>query len=230
VPPSPNLDAIALRALDFVAAGNVVGLGTGRAASAFIECLGQRVRSGLAVRGVPTSQASDDLARQAGIPLVSLADVQALDVTVDGADEVDPLGSVIKGYGAAHVREKIVAAASKKLVILVGEEKLVPVLGTRGKIPVEVLSFGMAATCQHLAALKLVPQQRVTNGMPVISDNGNPIVDCGTGPIANPAELEAAIRAIPGVVGTGLFIGMVDAVLVQTAGQVEVRTFTKRTP
>ena len=211
-------------AAQLAADGQVIGLGTGRAAAAFIRALGERVRGGLRIRGVPTSQASDELARQVGIPLVSLDDVAAIDLTVDGADEVDPQLNLIKGYGAALVREKIVAAASKQLVILVGAEKLVPTLGSRGKIPVEIVPFGVAATSRHLQALGLKTQQRLVEGRPLVTDNGNVIVDCGTGPIANPAELEAAIRAIPGVVGTGLFLGMADTVLVERGDQVEELT------
>ena len=203
------------RAASLVADGQVVGLGTGRAAAAFIQALAERVRGGLRVRGVPTSEASAILARELGITLVSLNEVESLDLTVDGADEVDPQLNLIKGYGGALVREKIVAAASKKLVILVGEEKLVPALGTRGKIPVEVLPFGLASTSRHLLALGMKSQQRITDGKPLVTDNGNVILDCATGPIAQPTELEAAIRAIPGVVGTGLFLGMADLVLVQ---------------
>jgi ribose 5-phosphate isomerase A len=213
--------ANAALAAQLAAAGQVIGLGTGRAAAAFIRALGERVRGGLRIRGVPTSQVSDELARQVGIPLVSLDEVAAIDLTVDGADEVDPQLNLIKGYGAALVREKIVARASMQLVILVGAEKLVPTLGARGKIPVEVVPFGAAATSRHLQALGLKPEQRLAGGKPLVTDNGNVIVDCGTGPIANPAELEAAIRAIPGVVGTGLFVGMADTVLVERHGQVE---------
>lgn len=209
--------------MDYVADGNAVGLGTGRAASAFIQALGERVKLGMRVRGVATSQASAELAKQLGIPLVTLDEVESLDVTVDGADEVDPQLHLIKGYGGALVREKIVAAASKKLVILIGEEKLVPTLGTRGKVPVEVLTFGLAATSRHLERLGLSPQQRLTDGKPFVTDNGNAILDCGTPPIDRPAELGAAIAAIPGVVGTGLFLGMASAVLIQRGETVEVR-------
>jgi ribose 5-phosphate isomerase A len=216
--------ANAALAAQLAADGQVIGLGTGRAAAAFIRALGERVRGGLRVRGVPTSQASDELARQVGIPLVTLDEVATIDLTVDGADEVDPQLNLIKGYGAALVREKIVAAASRQLVILVGAEKLVPTLGSRGKIPVEVVPFGVAATSCHLQALGLKTTQRLAEGKPLVTDNGNVIVDCGTGPIANPAELEAAIGAIPGVVGTGLFVGMADTVLVERDGQVEELT------
>jgi ribose 5-phosphate isomerase A len=222
-----SASSMAERAQRYVAEGSVVGLGTGKAASAFIGSLGVRVAAGLKVRGIATSQASAEIARTLQIPLVGLDQIESIDVTVDGADEVDPQGNLIKGYGGALVREKIVAAASKKLVILVGEEKLVPVLGSRGKLPVEVLPFGMPATARHLQAQGLAPQPRMAEGKPFVTDNGNHILDCGTGPIARPAELEAKLRAIPGVVGTGLFLAMADVVLVQRGEQVEVREFTR---
>lgn len=215
------------RALAEIASGMVVGLGTGRAAAAFIDALGAKVQAGLQIRGLPTSQASAEQAQKLGIPLVTFDDVDTIDVTCDGADEVDPQGNLIKGYGGALVREKIVAAASKKLVILVGEEKLVPVLGSRGKLPVEVVPFGIAATARHLAKLGLSPQPRMTGGKLFITDNGNHILDCSTGPIDQPAELERQILAISGVVGTGLFLGMADLVLIQRGEQVEVREVAK---
>ena len=215
--------AIAAKALDYIASGMVVGLGTGRAATAFIHALGERVRQGIAIRGIPTSDASAQLAKQLGIPLTTFDEVDWIDVDVDGADEVDPQLNLIKGYGGALVREKIVAAASKKLVILVGDEKLVPTLGSRGKLPIEVLPFGQAATIRHLKALGLSPQQRMAGGQPFVTDNGNVILDCSTGRIAQPEQFEAKILAIPGVVGTGLFIGMADVVLVQRGERLEVR-------
>lgn len=210
------------RALDHVGDGAVVGLGTGRAATAFVEALAARVKSGLRVRGVPTSRATEELARRLAIPLASPDDVESVDVTVDGADEVDPQLNLIKGWGGALVREKIVAAASKKLVILVGREKLVPVLGTRGKLPVEVVPFGRALCVRRLAELGLRAVTRVENGRPFVSDNGNAILDCAVGPIMDAAELDRRIRAIAGVVGTGLFIGMAHVVLVQDGERVEV--------
>jgi ribose 5-phosphate isomerase A len=208
------------RALDFVADGMTVGLGSGHAAEAFIRAL---AASGRKVRGVPTSSASASLAADIGIPLVTLDDITHIDVTVDGADEVDPQLNLIKGYGHAHVREKVVAAASRKLVILIGpehvSEKLVPVLGTRGKLPVEVLPFALGFCRQRLEELGLPAEP----GEPPVSDNGNPILECQTGPIADPAALEMKLRAIPGVVGTGLFVGMADPVIVQEGDVVEVR-------
>src|SRR5205085_5519092 len=131
------------RALEFIADGDAVGLGSGRAATEFIRLLGARVREGLHVRGVPTSRASERLAQEVGVPLVPLGEGMPLAVTVDGADEVDPHLDLIKGYGRALVREKVVAAASRRLVILVGPGKEVPMLGSRGKLPVEVVPFAL---------------------------------------------------------------------------------------
>lgn len=211
------LTTIAARVLEFVQDGNVVGLGTGRAATAFIHALGQRVQQGLQVTGVPTSQATATAARQCGIPLVGLEDIEVIDVTVDGADEVDPQLNLIKGYGGALVREKIVAAASRTEIILVGSEKLVPVLGKRGILPVEVIPFAVGFCKRQLAALGSRPRIRLTQGGPFVSDNGNYILDCGIEPIRAPQELEDSISAIPGVVGTGLFLGIADLVLVGDA-------------
>ena len=149
------------RALEFISEGSIVGLGTGHAATEFIHALGERVRSGFGVRGVPTSQASADLAGQLGIPLVDFEAIEAIDVDVDGADEVDPHCNLIKGYGGALVREKIVAAASHKLVILVGPEKIVPVLGSRGKLPVEVVPFAVPLARRRLSALGCEPAVRI---------------------------------------------------------------------
>ena len=213
----PTLERIANRALDFVPAGGTIGLGTGRAAAAFIRALGTRVRQGLRVRGVPTSQAATLLGREFGIPLVSLDDVESIDVTVDGADEVDPHLNLIKGYGGALVREKVVAAASRQEIILVGSEKLVPVLGSRGKLPVEVIPFAAAWCQRHLRTLGCEPTLRTVDGAPFVTDNGNHILDCGIMPLADPAALERALQATPGVVGTGLFLGMADVVLVGDA-------------
>jgi ribose 5-phosphate isomerase A len=220
--PQP-LRAIAERALELIPDGGVIGLGTGRAATAFIHALGERVRAGLRVRAVPTSQASADLARQLGIPLVTFEEVDALDVDVDGADEVDPRNNLIKGYGGALVREKIVAAAARRLVILVGPEKLVPVLGSRGNLPVEVVPFGLAPCRRRLTALGCVPQLRREEDRPFVTDNGNYILDCRIPPLERPGEWEQALRAVPGVVGTGLFLDMDPTVLIQDGDAVQVR-------
>ncbi len=201
------------RAAGLVHDGDVVGLGSGHAATAFIRLLGQRVGAGLRIRGVPTSLASAQVASEVGVPLVSLQEGMPLAITVDGADEVAPNLDLIKGYGRDLVREKIVAAASRKLVILVGPGKEVPVLGSRGKLPVEVVPFGVPLCQVRLQELGLEPVLYEELGKPFFTDNGNHILDCGTGPLSEPAALEQRIRAIPGVVGTGLFLGMADLVL-----------------
>jgi ribose 5-phosphate isomerase A len=202
------------RALQFVSNGATIGLGSGHAADEFIQVLGVRVKNGMRVWGVPTSEASAKVAQEAGIPLVELKSGMPLAVTVDGADEVDPQLDLIKGYGRALVREKVVAAASKKLVILVGPGKQVPVLGSRGKLPVEVVPFALPLCTQRLKDLGCEPVVYEVDGKVFLTDNGNAILDCRVGAILLPAEFEANVRAIPGVVGTGLFIGMADTVLV----------------
>jgi ribose 5-phosphate isomerase A len=202
------------RALDFITPGDVVGLGSGHASEAFIRLLGERVRAGLKVRGVPTSQSSEKLAREQGIPLVPLAEGMPLAVDVDGADEVDPKLNMIKGYGRALVREKIVAAAARRIVILIGPGKEVPVLGTRGKLPVEVVPFALPLCQKRLAELGCAPIPYEQDGKLFVTDNGNHILDCKIGPLADPAGFESRARAIPGVVGTGLFLDLAPVVLV----------------
>jgi ribose 5-phosphate isomerase A len=203
------------RALELVADDSRIGLGSGHTAQAFVSALGQRVRSGrLRVQGVPTSEETARLARNEGIPLVTLAEAGILDLTVDGADEVDPQLDLIKGYGRDMVREKIVAASSRRLIILVGDEKLVPQLGTRGKLPVEVIPFALPLCERRLGELGCRPVPYVHGGSMLVTDNGNHILDCQIDPIPDAQRLERDIRAIPGVVGTGLFLGMADMVLV----------------
>jgi len=206
---------IAERALELVPSGSRIGLGSGRAAEAFVKALGERVRQGcLRVQGVPTSENTARLAKQEGIPLLTLAEAGILDLTVDGADEVDPNLDLIKGYGRALVREKIVAASSRRLIILVGDEKLVPRLGTRGKLPVEVTPFALPLCERRLKELGCPGIPYNEQGSLFLTDNGNHILDCRIEPIADAAPLERDILAIPGVVGTGLFLGMADTVLV----------------
>jgi ribose 5-phosphate isomerase A len=228
---SDGPEGSAQAALEFVKDGQTLGLGTGRAATAFVRALGEHVRQGLDVRGVPTSEATAAVAREVGIPLLTLAEAGELDTTFDGADEVDPNLDVIKGYGGALVREKIVAASSRQLVILVGAEKLVATLGERGKLPVEVLDFGRALCTRRLAALGCEPLVRLAeDGSEYRTDNGNPILDCKVSAIDDATRLEAAILAIPGVVGTGLFVGMTDAVIVQDGDHVEVKHHRRAGP
>lgn len=213
---------IAERAIELIRDGDIVGLGTGRAATEFVQVLGQKVADGLKIQGVPTSRDTAELATRLGIPLLHLGEAGELDLAVDGADEVDPKLNLIKGYGGAMVREKIVEASARRLVILVGPEKMVDVLGRRGRLPVEVLPFGLPLCRRRLSALGLKPESRGGDA-PFVTDNGNQILDCGVGPISDPSELEHRILAIPGVVGTGLFVGMADTVLIQRGNEVEER-------
>jgi ribose 5-phosphate isomerase A len=215
-------ERLAAAAVSLVSDGAVVGLGTGRAATAFLHSLAERVRRGLRVRGVPTSLATESLARRLGVSLVHLDDVEAIDITVDGADEVDPGGNLIKGLGGAMVREKIVAAESRRLVILVGREKLVDVLGRRGVLPVEVVPFGLAWCRRRLEKLGFPCTPRLAGEVLLTTDNGNHVLDCRVPALDDPAGVEASLLAIPGVVGTGLFLGMKPTVLVDQGDRVEV--------
>jgi ribose 5-phosphate isomerase A len=209
------------KALEYVHDGAVVGLGTGRAATEFIQQLGGRVREGLRVRGVPTSNVSASLAEKLGIPLTTLDEVEALDVAVDGADEVDPNLDLLKGFGGALVREKIVAASAKRFVVVVGSDKLFPTLGKRGSLPVEVIPFGLALCARRLTALGMPPKLRSAGDRPYVTDNGNHILDCAVNAIDDPQGLDTRILSIPGVVGTGLFVRMADVVLVQDGDAVK---------
>jgi ribose 5-phosphate isomerase A len=216
-------DALAGVALSMIRDGFVVGLGSGRAAAAFVRALGRRVAEGLRIRGVPTSQATANLAAGLGIPLVSLDGVDSIDVTVDGADEVDPQLNLIKGLGGALVREKIVAAVSRRRVILVHGAKLVSTLGDHGVLPVEVVPFGLPFCRRQLGRLGYPAVPRQAGEQLFISDNGNPILDCRVSPLPDPAKTEQAIRAIPGVVGTGLFLNIADTVVIHTGREIEIR-------
>lgn len=220
-----DLAALARTALELVPDGARIGLGSGRTAAAFTRALADRVRQGLRVRCVPTSIGVGRLAAELGIPLDTLDADEPLEVTIDGADEVEP-GTLhlIKGWGAALVRERIVAAASKRQVILVTPEKLVPRLGTRGRLPVEVLPFAEPFVRRRIRRLAgfgpLVPGLRQVNGQPLVTDNGNWIIDCTLEPQPDPAALHRALCDIPGVVQTGLFLGTAERVLVAEAGVV----------
>jgi len=213
----PAVEAAAASALELVRDGMRLGLGTGHGALAFVARLAERVRSGLRVVGVPTSEATAAEARRLGIPLGALDDDE-LALTVDGADEVAPNLDLVKGFGGALVRERIVAMASRRQVILVGREKLVDRLGTRGRIPIEVVPFACPLVVRRVRALGLEPVVRLAEGRQVVSDNGNLTLDCGIAtPLADARAarvLAADLRAIPGVVDTGLFLGTAERVLV----------------
>jgi ribose 5-phosphate isomerase A len=206
--------AAAHAALAELPADGIIGLGTGSTVRYFIEALGTLVASGRRYVGVPTSQASRALAESVGIPLLDDDGPWDIAVTVDGADEVDEQLNLIKGGGGAHTREKIVNAASQRNVIVVDEDKLSAQLGQRRAVPIEVLPFGHLATRAHLARF----------GEPVIraarSDAGNLLYDVSCGAIADPAALDRALRGIPGVVETGLFVGRADLIVVGGARRI----------
>jgi ribose 5-phosphate isomerase A len=219
-----QFERLSEKALELVRDGSRLGLGSGHTASAFIGALGERVRAGLRVVGVPTSEESAALARKCGIPLAEL-DNRPLDLTIDGADEVEPRSlNLIKGWGGALVRERIVAAASERQIILVGPDKIVQRLGSRGKLPVEIIPFAAPYCRRRIKGLagfgSLEPAVRGGDAHPFVTDNGNWIFDCALEPQDAPAVLQRQLLEIPGVVDTGLFIGTAALVLVEDAGSV----------
>ncbi len=197
--------------------GMVLGLGTGSTASLAVEALGRRVQAGLRVWGIPTSERTATLAASLGIPLTDFAAHPHIDLTIDGADEVHTgTLDLIKGLGGALLREKIVAAASRRMTVVVDESKLVPQLGGV-KLPVEVVPFGWEVTAVRLRALQAEPTlRRQKDGTVFHTDGGNVILDCVIA-IPNPAATAAALKAITGVVETGLFIGMATRIIAGTA-------------
>ncbi|HKW43995.1 MAG TPA: ribose-5-phosphate isomerase RpiA [Thermoplasmata archaeon] len=201
-------------ALKYVKSGMVLGLGTGSTALLFLDGVARLIRDGADLKGVPTSFATADAAKQRGIPLTSLEEFPRLDLCVDGADEVDPKLDLIKGLGGALFREKIVAWASKRFLVIVDESKLVPRLGTKALVPVEVHPFGWKNALLGLEDLGARVELRKRDGETVRTDNGNHILDARFAPLKAPPKLATAISAIPGVVGHGLFLDMADAVLV----------------
>ena len=216
--------AAGYQAADMVEEGMVVGLGTGSTVYFSIERLSERVRDGLQITGIPTSFQTALRAREAGIPLTTLDDNPVIDIAIDGADEVDPKLRLIKGRGAAHLREKCVAAAAKCFVVVVDEQKMVKKLGAAA-VPVEVLPFPIMPVLNDLRGLGCVPviREAVKKDGPVITDNGNFIVDCKFAGIRNPEQLEASLAAIPGVLESGLFCGFVKKTTVIVGGPKKVK-------
>lgn len=217
--PSVAKRAAARAAADLVVDGMRLGLGSGSTFLFVLERLAERIRTEqLRVTGVPTSTGTATAAQQAGIPLLSLVEVDRLDLAIDGADEVDPQKNMIKGGGAALVREKIVAAAAKEMIVVIDEQKLVPMLGRKFLLPVEILPFGWKQTSRAVAATGCTPTLRRTPGNePVVTDNGNHIIDCKYAGIADPRQLHDRLNALPGVVDNGLFVGMAGRVIVGDA-------------
>ena len=209
------------KATENVKSGMVVGLGTGSTVYYALLKLGDRVREGLDIVGIPTSAGTEKIAIAQQIPLTTLASHPTIDLTIDGADEVDAHLNLIKGGGAALVREKIIANASKKILIVVDESKVSRVLGTTFPLPVEIVRFGWEATQAEInricgnSTLRLAPTQD-GNQQPLITDNGNYILDCHFDGIPAPEQVELQLNNIPGVVENGIFVNRADKIIIGT--------------
>jgi ribose 5-phosphate isomerase A len=215
-------EAAARASLRFIKDGHIVGLGTGSTAAYFIRLLGEQVKNGLRIRGIPSSDRSREQAASLGIPLTTLDECQQIDVTVDGADEVDPQLRMIKGGGGALLREKIVASATRQVVIVADATKRVPVLG-RFPLPVEVIKFAQAVVEKKIRALGAeVELRRGADGKPFLTDENNHIFDCRFGQIPDADGLARQLSDMPGIVEHGLFIGMANIVLVANGSKIVV--------
>ncbi len=207
------------KAIEFVEDGMRIGLGTGSTAEQFVELLAERVDEGLKIVGVPTSEATRAQAERLGIPLTTLDDEPFLDLTVDGADEVDDQLRLIKGGGGALLREKIVATSSERMIVIADESKSVATLGTF-PLPLEIVQFGWHATRDMVEMMAAdaschgeISRRMKPDGTPFITDNGNYILDCEFGSIPEPEALDDALKLIPGVVENGMFIGIADVAI-----------------
>ncbi|MCJ0930153.1 ribose-5-phosphate isomerase RpiA [Virgibacillus halodenitrificans] len=207
--------------IKYVEDGMKIGLGSGSTVYWLIQALGQYIKDGGKIEGIPSSEQTQRWAAEAGVPLTTFSKVEQLDVTIDGADEVDKNLQLIKGGGGALFREKIIAAAAKTLIIIVDETKKVKQLG-RFPLPVEVLPFGWEVTANRISKLGGKPELRKKDGDIYRSDNGNYILDCSFSYIADPAILESQLKNIVGVVETGLFVNMADKVIVGKTDGLEV--------
>lgn len=224
-------EAAANLAVEFVQPGMVVGLGAGSTAVLAVRRLGELFKAGRlpGILGIPCSQRTEQEALRLGLPLTTLEDHPVVDLTIDGADEVDPELNLIKGGGGALLREKIVAQASRREIIIVDESKLSPALGTRWAVPVEVIPFGWGSQAAFLQALHAQVNVRIGEGsLPFKTDQGNLILDCHFGPLADPARLAAQLKNRTGIVEHGLFIGLASDVIV--AGKDGCRHLTRRSP
>lgn len=216
-------------AADRVKSGSIVGLGTGSTTAYAIQFLGERLQSGQLkdIKGIPTSFQASVLAKQYGIPLTSLDEIDRMDVAIDGADEVDPNKNLIKGGGAAHTREKIVDSLADEFVVVVDDSKIVSRLGESFLLPVEVLPMAVTPVMRAIEKLGGQPELRmgVKKAGPVVTDQGNLVIDVKFDAINNPAELEKTLNNIPGVLENGLFVGVADTVLIGEIkdGQPQVR-------
>ena len=203
------------KALDHIEDGMILGLGTGSTVEYTLRKLGQLVKDGLKIQGIPTSVHTKRIAKEENIPLTTLEEHPDIDVTIDGADEVDSYLNLIKGGGGALTREKIIAFNSKKVIIVIDDSKVVKALGIDFPLPVEVVKFGWSSVKRVLEELGCeVTLRNIMENEPYITDNGNYILDCDFERIENPEQIEMQINNIPGVVENGLFIGLVDEVIV----------------
>jgi ribose 5-phosphate isomerase A len=201
--------------------GDIVGLGTGSTAYFAVVALGERVKAGLKIIGIPTSVHTGDLARAVSIPLTTLDEHPEIDITIDGADELDPKLNLIKGGGGALTREKVIATASKKMVVVADSSKVVPTLG-KFPLPVEIIAFARTVIERKIASLGAAPKLRMKpDGSTFITDNGNQILDCSFGKIDDPAALARELSDTPGIVEHGLFIGIARVALIGRGGRVE---------
>jgi len=212
-------EAAAHASVRFVSDGNIVGLGSGSTAVYAVRLLGERVRSGLKILGIPTSNQTRDLAASLGIPLTTFDDIQEIDVTIDGADEFDSQLSLIKGGGGALLREKIVASASRQVVIVADSSKQVPILGTF-PVPVEVIAFAQPFVKKRIESFGASVKLRQSKGRAFVTDEGHHILDCSFGQIPDAPALSRKLRDVTGVVEHGLFIGMASIVLVARGQEV----------
>jgi ribose 5-phosphate isomerase A len=214
-------EAAARASLRFVRDGQIVGLGTGSTAAYAVRAIGERVRAGLKIRGIPTSVQTKDLATSLGIPLATLEEFQQIDVTIDGADEFDPQLNLIKGGGGALLREKVIASATHQVVIIADSSKQVRMLG-KFPLPVEIIPFAQPLVAKRITALGAsVKLRQMADGSPFITDEGHHILDCHFGQIPDPPALAHQLESMPGVVEHGLFIGMASVVLVAKGAEVE---------
>lgn len=213
------------KAVEGIQSGMAVGLGTGSTAFFVVEAVARRIREGILtdIVAVPTSVRTEEHARKVGIRLTTFESHPTLDITIDGADEVDPGLNLVKGLGGALFREKIVAAASKKFIVVADESKQVKLLGTKAPLPVEVSPFGWEVLPAKLEKLGAKPVLRKADtGKAYVTDGGNFILDCRFNGISNPAELERGLKSVVGVIETGLFIGMASEVIIAAEGGVKV--------
>ena len=209
-------------AVEYVKDGMIVGLGTGSTTEFAVKKLGERVRDGLAIRGIPTSDVTKVQAEEEGIPLIDFSETMYIDLTIDGADEIDVNLNMIKGGGAALLREKIVASASKEEIIIVSHEKFVKQLGSF-PLPVEVIPFGWQVIFNQLETLGGSPDLRLKQGQPLLTDQGNYIIDCRFRQILDAAQLEQRLNMIPGVVENGLFTGLCTRMIMAEGEKIVVK-------